>query len=141
MPDLPAAAITAAAEACPFMNRDALQRALEAAAPHLTAAAAAAERQRILIPDETLHEDGSIGPDSVPAEYSQDPAYWYRRWLFAMRALDEEAEARIAGWPKSIAAERARIRQLAQHHQAVCGGKSGDPDLLRPFADLLADTP
>ena len=47
MTDVPLAAFSSAAEACPFINGDALRRALEAAAPHLTAAAATAERDRI----------------------------------------------------------------------------------------------
>jgi hypothetical protein len=44
---VPASAIQAAAEACPFINRDALARALEAAWPVLAAHARAAERERI----------------------------------------------------------------------------------------------
>ena len=70
---------------------------------------AAAERGRILIPDETLHADGSIGPDSVPAEYSQDPAYWYRRWLFALKQLNKEGGERIRAF-----VERQHLQQLAE---------------------------
>ena len=35
MPDPPQAALDAAARACPFVNRDAIRRILEAAMPHL----------------------------------------------------------------------------------------------------------
>ena len=42
---VPAAAIAAAAAACPFVNRDALARALEAAQPHIAWQATVAERE------------------------------------------------------------------------------------------------
>lgn len=102
----------------------------------------AAERARILVPDETVHADGSIGPDSAPAEYSQDPAYWYRRWLFAMKQLDEEAYQRICGWPEAAAAERERIRQLmiTELDRSVLGPVL-DRIWLRTFANRLTDAP
>src|SRR5215472_7635588 len=46
---VPQAAADAAAAAVPFVNRDALLRALEAAAPLIAARAAAAERERELV--------------------------------------------------------------------------------------------
>ena len=71
--------------------------ALEAAAPAIAAQAAAAERARILVSDETLHADGSIGPDTAPP-WGGDAAYWYRRWLFAVKQLDEEGSQRISAY-------------------------------------------
>ena len=43
MTGIPREALAAAAAACPFVNRDAIRRILEAATPHI----AAAERERI----------------------------------------------------------------------------------------------
>src|SRR5215469_9461400 len=45
--DVPQAAADAAAQAVPYVNRDAMRRILEAAAPHIAARAAAAERERL----------------------------------------------------------------------------------------------
>lgn len=61
-------------------------------------------------------------------------------WLTPWEDLDEgqrEVDMRIG---EALAAdERERIRRLARAKRAVCGGRSGDPDLLRPFADLIGE--
>ena len=126
----------------------------------IAAQAAAAERARILVSDETLHADGSIGPDTAPP-WGGDAAYWYRRWLFAVKQLDEEGSQRISAYVgmrerldevaadagANVAAdrirleERARIRQLAIEHDAW--GKRYRPEPQGhvwdevPFTDLL----
>jgi hypothetical protein len=128
------------------------------------AAAARAERDRILVPDDTLHADGSIGPNDVPPGLSPDPAYWYRRWLFAMNQLDKEANERISAYAgmrehldkaartaaanveedRIRAAERDRIRHLAAEYRAVYfTGNAKDGIEPSPFASLLTegDTP
>jgi hypothetical protein len=124
---------------------------------------AAAERARILVSDETLHADGSIGPDTAPP-WGGDAAYWYRRWLFAVKQLDEEGSQRISAYVgmrehldevaaaagANVAAdrirleERARIRQLALDCDATycepCHDKRSHTNGYserESFADLL----
>jgi hypothetical protein len=113
----------------------------------LIAEAVAAERERILVPDETLNADGSIGPDAVPPGLSPDPAYWYRRWLFALKQLDALGTEHMfasAMAARAAIAERERIRQLAAEHKAhvwVRRMSSDDPSqpyyAEEPFADLI----
>ena len=141
-------------------DMDAASEAVWAAYPLIADQAAAAERARILVSDETLHADGSIGPDTAPP-WGGDAAYWYRRWLFAVKQLDEEGSQRISAYVgmrehldevaadagANVAAdrirleERARIRQLAIEHDAW--GKRYRPEPQGhvwdevPFTDLL----
>ncbi len=82
----------------------------------------------ILNPDgfDTGHADGSVGPAQLPPEYRDtDAAYWYRRWLFLARMLDEEAEERIAhyvNFDRKLLEAADAARAVREYGQQMSGG-------------------
>jgi hypothetical protein len=85
---VPATATRAAAEACPFINRDALTRALEAAWPALAEHAAAAERAAI--------RRALTDPDSVTRRRTVPGGRWETRPEWQVRAMRMALDGPVA---------------------------------------------